>query len=235
MKYRDEDVNVFMTLAGFKSCLINQSAEELVRLYTDVEHYKSLELSEMGMNINTIIDLYKRFLSLVVMLLEYEDVFLLLDEAFIDKIRTVIHSIRFDIKDKNCIEVINGIIMELNILQNLSENVKNSRLNNYVVYQEDCRKLDFERTEELLVALSYDAIVFESLVLDDKSDELDDIFFVCSTNYFISNFPELYQDAKFLESTMKKLNDISNIRGFQQRMLREYARDTNQFFKTITK
>ena len=81
---------------------------------------------------------------------------------------------------------------------------------------------------------SYDAVSHYKL-LGNQLDEVEDVPFLSSLNYFIEVIPELFDEPILTERVSAKLLDISSQRGFRKRAVREFLKETVQNFQKVKK
>lgn len=208
MEYSIQD---FLTVIQLKNQLINLSFEQLLELNkTEMQHVQYVS------SINT--------------LLQKEEAFIFIDSDILCKIENLIYKQRFllDPMQADSLIQINHAIVKLNELKFETEGHINSLKNSYLFYQEDCRGIEFEDNGGLLVSMAYDFEVYSGLQ-NGRLDDLEGDLFLGSTNYFLENIPELYQNSSFYNQTLQKLVQDSNRRGIWNRCYR--AKETLDNFQ----
>ncbi len=175
------------------------------------------------------------FLLAIRNLLKSESAFVLMDSAIPLKIKEFIFFNRFNYLDCDLTCLMNEIIVLLNDITTKDDTQINLLVNNYLTYQEECRKINFQENQQLLECIAYDMIVYTNLVYETLMDLDCDVLFLASTNYFLAFFPDLYQNSFFLDQTIKKIESCCNMRGFCNFVYRKKARDTrNRFYKVYS-
>ena len=171
---------------------------------------------------------FSNFLEGVFLLLEKEEAFLLISRAFIEKIRNVIEVKRFSKNvDSN---KINQIIAKINELEMLEERVKVLRVDSYIQYQSEIRRIDFGSLENFLGAISLDSEVLDSLLKYD-SDYRNDEIFLSATSYFLNVNPDIYKDEDISFITKKKLDEIILKKvPLRSRYIKKYAKRVRSNF-----
>ena len=171
---------------------------------------------------------FSNFLEGVYLLLEKEKAFLLISRAFIEKIRNVIEVKRFSKNvDSN---KINQIIAKINELEMLEEIVKVLRVDSYIQYQSEIRRIDFGSLENFLGAISLDSEVLDSLLKYD-SDYRNDEIFLSATSYFLNVNPDIYKDEDISFITKKKLDEIILKKvPLRNRYIKKYAKRVRSNF-----
>ncbi len=171
---------------------------------------------------------FSNFLEGVYLLLEKEEAFLLISSAFIEKIRNIIEVKRFSKNvDSN---KINQIIAKINELEMLEERVKVLKVDSYVQYQSEIRRIDFGSLENFLGAISLDSEVLDSLLKYD-SDYRNDEIFLSATSYFLNVNPDIYKDEDISFITKKKLDEIILKKvPLRSRYIKKYAKRVRSNF-----
>ena len=183
-----------------------------------------------SVDVSYLVDVYKdyesylAFLDTVVVMSDIDSAFLLFSDKFVDKIHRVMQIHRFDkALDKDIYNNINEIITWLNSLQAKEDYVKSIHKLNYLLFQEDIRKVGFYDEDYFVQALANDALVMEALENNHMELIEDDVLFLASVNYLRYMIPDFFEDEEILERTVKKIDDISREKGFSKRKLRKYS------------
>ena len=175
---------------------------------------------------------FLEFLKNISLLLENEKPFLLLSVAFLDKIRTILELNRFQIKDKNIINLINEILIKLNELENLKNNEKRYLVYNYIDYQNETRHIYYDDLANFLGAMALDYEVLKALLKDDVRNYPNDEAFLATTNYFLDVEPEIYEDSEIRYITREKLKKLQTKKfGFKDRNVKQLAKITSYNFR----
>ena len=101
------------------------------------------------------------FLDTIAVFSEIDSAFLLFKDEYISKIERIISINRFKSNDSDIKEIINSIIIFLNQIKCYDTSYKNILKNNYLAYQEDCRKVEMDSEQILLESLGYDAVAYK--------------------------------------------------------------------------
>lgn len=210
MEYNIQD---FLTVIQLKNQLINLSFEQLLEL-------------------NKTEDQHVQYVSSINTLLQKEEAFVFMDSDILHKIENLIYKQRFllDSMQVDSLMQINRTILKLNELKFKTAGYINSLKNSYLFYQENCRRIEFEENDDLLISMAYDFEVYRSLQ-NGQLNDLEDIFFFGSTNYFLESIPELYQNSSFYDQTLQKLVQDSKKRGFWNKCGRGCAKKTLDNFQ----
>lgn len=192
---------------------------------------------------NDIIEAYKKpedyevFLYTAANLIKNETAYFYLEEFLIEKIIDVTHHYRFEnMKDSKLNNLINFIIIKSNDIKSNMNNIEYIKplITNYVIYQEECRGINFKNDLELLDAIAKDYTVFYEL-LYQQSEKINDETFLISTNYFFNYCPEIYEISEIKIETEKKLKVLSNTKYARNYIMKEYTRSTEKIFQKIKK
>lgn len=174
-----------------KSLLISYSDDQILKLFSDLDSYKT-------------------FLASFSVLLESDPTFLLLSN-FSDKAKTLINYNRFELQTKDNIrQRENDIIQLLNQLKLVHESKENC-LKIYQGVDQLKRKYTFFDTESFFQAIAYDNVVLQMLDKDEFDFELGFVeksYCLSSINYFGATFPELFQDKVYADKTIKFLDNV---------------------------
>ena len=138
-------------------------------------------------------------------LLKNEKEFFLLEDNIINKVFNIILKIRFEHREcsKEYNKDLNGIIVEINKLINLSKKEKTEMINEYIDFQEDNRNSVLSH-EAMLCCISYDAILFEILENGNISNIDNMSMLVSSINYFFNVYPDIFKN-EIRRNNLKKL------------------------------
>ena len=176
-------------------------------------------------------DSYLTFLDTVVIMSDIDSAFLLFDDDFVDKIHYVMQIHRFDKDlDKDIYNSINEIITWLNLLQSKENYIKLVHKLNYLLFQENVRKINFYGEDDFIQALANDAIVVDALENDNMESLDDDVLFLSSVNYLKYMMPSFFDDKDILDRTVRKIDVIGREKGFEKRKLRRYSAITKNDF-----
>lgn len=129
-----------------------------------------------------------------------DDTFLLLESSFIEKIEDIIYLKRYDINNKELIELTNDIISYINHVKNYPEHLKNIKINNYIIYHEDVRSITFTDYNDFINCIGDDFIIYKALEQGDI-DNINSTKFFGTTNYFLEYIPELYKNNTYRETS----------------------------------
>ncbi len=212
-EYTERD---FENLLCLRNELINASTSQMMEEYQDFEQYMM-------------------FLDTVLILLDTDSGFLLLDDEYSDKIFHVIQIHRFDCKDKDIRDAINLIIDRVNQTKSYSKELKEMILKDYQDYQSDLRSVEFSTQEDLIYALGYDAIVFLALKDDRMDIATEDDVFLSSVNYMMEVIPEFFSDDEISNRLEEHLQVLMN-RGWPfPNQIRKYSKHTKEAFQMMKK
>lgn len=178
-------------------------------------------------------DMYGLFLDTVSLMIEHDRGFFLLCPDGISKVEDIIQKYRFLYPDSDFTLVTNHIICYLNSIRS-STMIKDIIKENYLDWHSRVRKIEFSQEEDFLYITSYDAVSHYKL-LGNQLDEVEDVPFLSSLNYFIEVIPELFDEPILTERVSAKLLDISSQRGFRKRAVREFLKETVQNFQKVKK
>lgn len=178
---------------------------------------------------------FKFFIDSINKLLDTESSFLLLDEAYIDKIQEVVNMYRFSFRDKEYVSILNGVICKINEVKNYPDSLVEAMKDSYIETQSELRKFSFPSLETFMMSLSYDAVCI--LAFREQSEELitEETLFYCSSNYFINTIPEIYDDEYTNNLTDKIINKRLSRFSFLERNVKAFAKDTKESIEKIKK
>jgi len=199
-----------------KHQLIYMTPKEMMEIYKDLESYTD-------------------FLYTAIDLITEETAYFYLQEFLIEKIMIVTNKFRFDyIKEPEINDLVNKIILSAN---NIKFNMNNMEyvgplIANYVLYQSDMRKINFEDDIELLTSIGQDYAVFYGLANKDETMYKEE-FFLMSTNYFLNCCEEIYEYPEVKEESERKLKSLSKSIFKTNPIIKQYADETKKIFKKI--
>lgn len=148
---------------------------------------------------------YATFLDSVALLINHDEGFLQLDEAFVLKIEEIIGKYRFAFKDSDYLATVNGIICQLNLLKADSEITRTSKLEHYLGWQENARMVSFDTQEDLIITVADDAFVYHIMETGEKKN-IPPVIVYSSLNYFAMVCPEVFEQKEFYQRSMDYLN-----------------------------
>lgn len=125
----------------------------------------------------------------------------------------IINDYRFKYKDNY--DLCNRVIGKINMLNVVPLRDKHDDLVNYFTKEMMSRGIVFDDMSVCLDAMFYDYYIYNSI----QNDDINDIDYydavVSTTNYFLNNIPQIYNDSKIYDSSMILLNrSIKNSRVF---------------------
>jgi len=188
-----ESSSEFENVMIFKNQLINLDKNQLVELYTDVSNYAL-------------------FINVIIILINNENILLVLDDEYLDKIYRILDIHRYDLNDKEIFNTINEIIDSLNKIKSIEN--KEEYVEEYVKYQQNLRECCFKTAEDFLYALSYDAVVIAELKNKDMPIYNDNLF-IASIKYFLNIYPVYFEDDEVLNSVYERLGEIASRKGLK--------------------
>ncbi len=209
------------TLEDFENviCLKNQlicvPTKTLLEVYNDKENFIA-------------------FLDNFSVLANTDSAFMLFSEDMVQKVRDIIRNNRFKYKEKEIVTAMNEIILYLNNLQSYSQSYRNILMNGYLIYHEDCRKIEMEDTQIFLESMAYDAVVYWALKYNKMEEIERDDMFLASVNYIMEAMPEFFADLKVQALLFKKLDELERKKGFfKNKTTRIFAKETKENFQKI--
>lgn len=175
---------------------------------------------------------YEDFLYDTSILLTLEPDFFLLDKDYMEKVRKVIYSYRFKFHTSDLIFTSNQIIVALNHLEQLTSDQVDSRVKEYVDFQEEARKISFSDMDNLILANIYDLVSYQAFSgkVDDK---LSPMLIYSSLNYFASCYPILFSDTSFFARADGYINDRMKRNTIFQRKENLYAKETKENIQKV--
>ena len=215
--FEDYAVEDFIDMLYFKNNLECLSSKELVDQCSDVITY--------GWAIDK-----------ANIVLDSEPVFFLLDEQYIEKMYHLIDTYRFRFYVSDILKVSNEVISQLNSLTYLSSVHTDSRLEHYRLWQQDCRKLDFESHEDLKISIATDALVYIKLLDGDSSIKLAEGDIVSSLNYFASVYPAVFEDLQFYSHAIQYLDSFIGVPFYKKfKPIYQYAKESKEGIQRLKK
>ncbi len=167
------------------------------------------------------------FLDTIAVFSEIDSAFLLFKDEYISKIERIISINRFKSNDSDIKEIINSIIIFLNQIKCYDTSYKNILKNNYLVYQEDCRKVEMDSEQILLESLGYDAVAYKAIVESNLELIKDaDDYFLASINYFIEVIPELFKNNEIKQLVIDSIEKLAKKGWPFNRTNREFSNET---------
>lgn len=207
------DIIDFENLLLLKNQLVNAPFDELLECYKDYDNYLL-------------------FLDTVVLLANTDSAFLLFYKDGMEKILRIIQLYRFNTKDEKVIDVINQIIQYLNNIKLYDSTYENLLKLSYLSFHEESRISSFDREEDFIASLSYDAATY--FALKDGNISINDYdLFLASVNYLFVIIPEFFKDSLVQERLIAILDKIDKTRGFSNRNLRKYSKYTRKAYQKI--
>lgn len=207
----------------------------------DYENVLILRNQLVSLDISKLLEMYQdmdsflSFIDSVVVLTNVDGGFLLLSDAFVDKIERIIQQHRFNIHDSKIVEVINDIIGYLNRIKSYDYDFKKLLITQYVGYHLDCRETKVDGSETFFSMLAYDAVLYAALKEGQMDIVTHDDFFLASLNFLIKTYPEFFEDYDIQKRVMDKIDEISLKKGFSTIGLRSYSKKTKANFQKICK
>ena len=211
------EIHDFLNLINIKSQLINFDEKKLIELYKDdYEHYTL-------------------FLNSVGILLNNEPGFLLFDESYMDKIRTVMELHRFTSADSEVKDLINQIIIAFNAIDKLPEEEKAEYKYEYVLEQEALRDAGFYTEEEFIYSLNFDSFLAYALQKSelDYLRQCDDDMTVMSINYMMELCPEFFYDSEVEKNAIMKLDSIATNMGKRREKMKIYSEKVGKVLRKV--
>lgn len=167
------------------------------------------------------------FLDTIAVFSEIDSAFLLFKDEYISKIERIISINRFKSNDSDIKEIINSIIIFLNQIKCYDTSYKNILKNNYLAYQEDCRKVEMDSEQILLESLGYDAVAYKAIVENNLELIKDaDDYFLASINYFIEVIPELFKNNEIKHLVIDSIEKLAKKGWPFNRTNREFSNET---------
>lgn len=167
------------------------------------------------------------FLDTIAVFSEIDSAFLLFKDEYISKIERIISINRFKSNDSDIKEIINSIIIFLNQIKCYDTSYKNILKNNYLAYQEDCRKVEMDSEQILLESLGYDAVAYKAIVESNLELIKDaDDYFLASINYFIEVIPELFKNYEIKQLVIDSIEKLAKKGWPFNRTNREFSNET---------
>ena len=167
------------------------------------------------------------FLDTIAVFSEIDSAFLLFKDEYISKIERIISINRFKSNDSDIKEIINSIIIFLNQIKCYDTTYKNILKNNYLAYQEDCRKVEMDSEQILLESLGYDAVAYKAIVESNLELIKDaDDYFLASINYFIEVIPELFKNNEIKQLVIDSIEKLAKKGWPFNRTNREFSNET---------
>ena len=167
------------------------------------------------------------FLDTIAVFSEIDSAFLLFKDEYISKIERIISINRFKSNDSDIKEIINSIIIFLNQIKCYDTSYKNILKNNYLAYQEDCRKVEMDYEQILLESLGYDAVAYKAIVENNLELIKDaDDYFLASINYFIEVIPELFKNNEIKQLVIDSIEKLAKKGWPFNRTNREFSNET---------
>lgn len=176
------------------------------------------------------------FLESALLLMNNDSAFLLFSCEALQKVSAVVENYRFTYRDSEITNMCNEIIVYLNTISNYSEKLSNSLMEEYLNYQEDCRKISILDCNILLDALSNDALVYSAFVNNDLQVlEGREALNISSINYFLEVCPELFENDDFYKITLEELEKLA-VKGWPfNRVNRIYSKETINILEKVKK
>lgn len=180
-------------------------------------------------------DMYLTFIDSVVVAMNVDSVFFFFDCSILDKISSVVQARRFNFcGNGNVVDVINFIIHFINEYNCMDETLKNLYKKQYLLYQEETRRINMNEHIIFPVSCS-DAILFDALSNDNLDSIPNDYMFLSSLNFLLSYIPIIFKDEKIKKNVINKLQIIMSMDS-SDRKIRNFARKTmNDFNNNIVK
>ena len=187
-------------------------------------------------------DGYGKFIRTLRKLVSEEPGFFLLSDALIEISDAVMQKRRFDFSSiSDYGQVINDIIGAFNKLRAMSIKEQEENVNIYIQDNFTKRRIDeVENDDAILFILAADAHVIECL----QAGSLESVpfeFLMSSTNYFLTEMPELYQDnPSAIASTIAQIDTATEQSGIftglfpspQLKRAKETKKDIAQLVKS---
>lgn len=212
----EDNFTNFKNFIYLKDQLLKADYQVLREMYEDYENYIA-------------------FVVAVVDILNNEPLFFLLNEDMIDEVENILSIHRFTKNDSDLKETINQIVIFFNQLIANNEEEKDLLYYDFVVNQEDMRRVIFKDENTLVQALSYDADVLEAIE-DNNFTFLDkDPFTLMSINYLMSRCSNLFQDERISNNTIDQLNNISDRNNHFGGRVKAYSKDLKRTVQKIKK
>lgn len=164
--------------------------------------YRSLEEID---EICQIEEQYGALIDSIAILLESDTGFLYLEESAIPKIEGIIDKYRFHFTNLDYTRVVNDIIGGINIIKSEGEQEVNSRLEHYLCWHENVRKVTFRSEEDFIITLADDAIVYH-MFSSGEPIAIPSIIIYSSLNYFSEMCPEIFMNSILYDNAMQYLD-----------------------------
>lgn len=215
--YEYEDLECVLYI---KSLLIAEDCDEFIKTIKSKDEFQAC--------LYYIIQIYNK--ETPFFLMSEHTVFNMINNVF-----DFINAFRFQYKDPDLIQACNEMIGALNKLKTADEKLKRMDLQQYLMYQEDIRGLDFDGNfNELAVSMSIDHGIYEDYMEDVYATGFKDYSLVYgSINYFLNSFDESYNDLKLMDSINKNLDILKkNSRQYRLKKNVKYLkREINKSIK----
>lgn len=194
----------------------------MIRTKNQLVRFSGSELEEIYSDVNDMLT----FIDTIALLSDHESAFLLFDDAFRDKICTVLQQHRFNCDDE-VKSIINDVIGYLNGLRSYPKGLAAIIKNSYLSFQEQTRHVEFESTDALLSAVAEDAVVFDYLQNGEEGKLGNSDCTIMSLNYFTEVYPEIFKDKEMLDRALSLLDRASR----ESRILstrKKYVKESRQ-------
>ena len=213
------EIHDFLNLINLKSQLINFDEKKLIEIYQD--DY----------------DDYLLFLNSVGILLNNEPGFLLFDDDYMDKIRSVMALHRFTLANEEAKELINQIIITFNAIDRLSEEEKATYKYEYILEQEILRDTGFYTEEEFIYSQNFDSFLAYALQRSelDYLEQCDDDMTVTSVNYMMGLCPAFFDDPDVEKNAIMKLDSIATNMGKRRERMKMYPEKIGKVLRKVFK
>lgn len=210
------------------------SLEDFIDMLYFKNNLECLSLKELTEECSDVIT-YAWTIDKANIVLDSEPVFFLLDDSYIEKMYCLIDTYRFVFSDLDFLNVSNEVISNLNSLAYLSTISKNSRLEHYRIWQQDCRKLDFTSRQDFKSAIANDVLVY--LKFDEGYEtQLTDGDIVSSLNYFATVYPTIFDEKDFYSRVIQYLNSFIEVPFYKKfKPIYQYAKESKEEIQKIKK
>lgn len=210
------DINDFFNVLYLKNMLLTKKNKELSNFYKELDDYLV-------------------FINTFIVLTNIDSGFLLLDKTIPEKILDVIQVNRYsDELNDEIKNVLNDLILYLNGLNNMSDNMKELYINQYVLYNAEVRNVNFLDSQQLFETLAFDAIAVIALNTNNEELIADKKRFLISLNYLMATVPEFFEDDKIRNFVDDILGDLNIDNDRNKRRFKKYLKTTRECFSKIT-
>ena len=210
------------------------SLEDFIDMLYLKNELDSLSLQELTDECSNVLT-YAWTIDKANILLDSEPAFFLLDDSYIEKMYSLINTYRFEFSDPDFLHVSNEVISNLNSLAYLDRVSKNSRLEHYRLWQQDCRKLDFIYFQDFKAAVVNDALVY--LKFDDGNEiQLANGDILSSLNYFSMGRPTIFREKNFYYNAIQYLDSLIDVPFYKKiKPIYQYAKESKERIQKVKK